>query len=167
MNGPIDLARKWQKADSDLAAAAQVVAGEGPYDTACFHAQQAIEKSLQAVLAYRGEEIPRTHNLAYLASAATNAVDSLKLDPEKLRGITAYAVELRYDPGFWPERETAVEALAIAQTSASSLPPRCRAPEFQRSSARCLQWALALKPGHAEARRTLVLIKPSPDHPAG
>ena len=116
MKGPADLAQGWlQKADSDIAAASQVVAGEGPYDTACFHAQQAIEKSLKAVLAYKGEEIPRTHNLAYLASAVDNSVDSLELDPKKLGGITAYAVELRYDPGFWPERETAVEALEIAR----------------------------------------------------
>ncbi len=59
MKGPADLAWAWlQKADSDIATAFQVVAGDGPYDTACFHAQQAIEKSLKAVLAYYGEDIP-------------------------------------------------------------------------------------------------------------
>ena len=50
MSGPIDLTWGWlRKADSDLATASRVVAGEGPYDTACYHAQQAIEKSLKAL----------------------------------------------------------------------------------------------------------------------
>ena len=38
------LARGWfRKADSDLADARRTTASEGPYDTACFHAQQAVE----------------------------------------------------------------------------------------------------------------------------
>ena len=116
MNGPADLARGWlQKADSDIATATQVVEGEGPYDTACYHTQQAIEKSLKAVLAYAGEEIPRTHNLEYLASTVANVVDSIKLDLDQLADITPYAVELRYDPGFWPDRDRALSALEIAR----------------------------------------------------
>ncbi len=48
MNGPADLARGWlQKADSDLTTAELVLSGDGPYDTACYHAQQAIEKCLK------------------------------------------------------------------------------------------------------------------------
>lgn len=40
-----DFALGWlEKANSDLYAAEQVLAGSGPYDTACFHAQQAVEK---------------------------------------------------------------------------------------------------------------------------
>jgi len=55
MSDPTDLARGWlRKADSDLATASHVVAGDGPYDTACYHAQQAMEKSLKALLAYGG-----------------------------------------------------------------------------------------------------------------
>lgn len=39
------LVRGWfRKADSDLADARRTTASEGPYDTACFHAQQAVEK---------------------------------------------------------------------------------------------------------------------------
>ena len=53
------LARGWfLKADSDLADARPTVASEGPYDTACFHAQQAVEKYLKGFLASRGVEIP-------------------------------------------------------------------------------------------------------------
>jgi HEPN domain-containing protein len=34
--------------------------------TLCFHAQQAVEKSLKAVLVHRGIGFPRTHNLGVL-----------------------------------------------------------------------------------------------------
>jgi len=61
MNNQADLAKGWlRKADSDLATARLVLSGPGPYDTACFHAQQAIEKSLKAVLAYHLKPIART-----------------------------------------------------------------------------------------------------------
>ena len=98
MSGPIDLAWGWlRKADSDLATASRVIAGEGPYDTACYHAQQAIEKSLKALLAYLGSEIPRTHNLEELGEAARRASPSLQIDIDSLAAITPFAVELRYD----------------------------------------------------------------------
>lgn len=46
------LVRGWfLKADSDLADARRTIASEGPYDTACFHAQQAAEKYLKGYLA--------------------------------------------------------------------------------------------------------------------
>jgi len=51
-------ARGWfLKAESDLSAAQQVLAGEGPYDTACFHAQQSIEKLLKGFLAYKNGQL--------------------------------------------------------------------------------------------------------------
>jgi HEPN domain-containing protein len=31
-----------------------MLSGEGPYDIACFHSQQATEKTFKALLAYRG-----------------------------------------------------------------------------------------------------------------
>ena len=47
------LAQGWfRKADSDLADATRTVVSEGPYDTACFHAQQAVEKCLKGYLAF-------------------------------------------------------------------------------------------------------------------
>lgn len=59
MNNEVDLARGWLvKAASDISAARLVVDGDGPYDTACFHAQQAIEKALKGFLALRKQAIP-------------------------------------------------------------------------------------------------------------
>ena len=63
-----DLARGWlRKACSDLAAARRMLSGDGPYDTACFHSQQATEKTFKALLAYRGQPILRAHDLEELA----------------------------------------------------------------------------------------------------
>ena len=116
MNGPADLARGWLlKAQSDLADARRTVESEGPYDTACFHAQQAIEKSFKAVLAYFGDPIPRTHDLQKLAERATGLAPGLRLDEDGLSEITPFAVQLRYDPEFWPDRETASHALDVAE----------------------------------------------------
>ena len=116
MNSPADLARGWlKKADSDLAAAHRVIDGDGPYDTACYHTQQAIEKTLKAVLAYHGHAIPRTHNLEDLGAAVIDVVSSLELDVDELADITPFAVELRYDPDFWPDHQTAAGALAAAR----------------------------------------------------
>ncbi len=59
MPGQADLARGWmQKGDSDRSAADQITQGGGPFDTACFHAQQAAEKYLKAVVALAGAPIP-------------------------------------------------------------------------------------------------------------
>jgi HEPN domain-containing protein len=54
-----DLANGWlEKARSDLYAAERLLDGNGPYDAACFHAQQAIEKAMKALLALSGQPIP-------------------------------------------------------------------------------------------------------------
>ena len=37
------------------------------------------------------------------------------MDVDKLADITPFAVELRYDPDFWPDHPTAAAALATAQ----------------------------------------------------
>ncbi len=131
MSGPADHARGWLlKADSDLATARRTVDGPGPYDTACFHAQQAIEKCLKALLAYGGEPIPRTHDLADLAELAEAAAPGLGLDAEPLAEITPYAVAIRYDVTFWPDRETAAEVVRAAEEIRErvpeALPPEAR-----------------------------------------
>jgi HEPN domain-containing protein len=116
MNGQAELAKGWiSKADSDLATADLLVKAGGPFDTACYHAQQAIEKYLKAIIAFSGAAIPRTHNLEELGDRATEAIPTLALDADELAEITPYAVELRYDPDFWPDLETAREALSAAR----------------------------------------------------
>ncbi|HKI21147.1 MAG TPA: HEPN domain-containing protein, partial [Isosphaeraceae bacterium] len=64
MATPVDLARGWmKKGDSDRLNVNRTTQTTGPYDTACFHAQQAAEKYLKAVLALAGSPILRSHDL--------------------------------------------------------------------------------------------------------
>jgi len=67
MKHEADLAKGWLlKGDSDLASAKLIITSAGPYDTACFHAQQAVEKYLKGALALSGQQVPRTHDLEEL-----------------------------------------------------------------------------------------------------
>jgi HEPN domain-containing protein len=113
MATPSDLARGWmQKGDSDRLNADRTAQSTGPYDTACFHAQQAVEKYLKAVVAQAGSPIPRTHDLEDIYNHCLAIQPALVLDRMELSLLTPYAVQLRYDIDFWPDQATAEEALA-------------------------------------------------------
>ncbi len=118
MNDRRSHARAWLlKAESDLTAAERLVAVEGPFDAVCFHAQQACEKALKAVLAFADVEIPRTHNLEELQVACTRASvgpPPAALATLDLSELTPYAVEARYDAEFWPDARTAQSAADVA-----------------------------------------------------
>ncbi|MEW6275497.1 MAG: HEPN domain-containing protein [Bacillota bacterium] len=111
-----ELAKGWiLKAESDLAAARRTLASEGPFDTACFHCQQAIEKFLKAFLAFQEQQIPRTHDLEELARLCSLLDETLNWDELNLEEVTDYAVAVRYDLEFWPEHDVAQETLKKAE----------------------------------------------------
>jgi HEPN domain-containing protein len=61
-----------------------------------FHAQQAAEKAMKAVLASRGDEFPWTHDLRHLMERL-EAIDVRLPDPlSDVRGLAPWAVEFRY-----------------------------------------------------------------------
>jgi HEPN domain-containing protein len=78
---------------------------DAPIELFGFHAQQAVEKMLKAVLAWQGVDYPFTHDLEHLFELVENQGMSV---PEKflmLRDLMPFAVEFRYD--FYPrEAET-------------------------------------------------------------
>ena len=114
MATPADLARGWlQKGDSDRLNSERTVQTAGPYDTACFHAQQAVEKYLKALLAFAGKPIPRTHDLEDIYNECLVVAPTLALDRMELSALTPYAVQLRYDMAFWPDQSTAQRALTV------------------------------------------------------
>ena len=116
MNNESDLARGWLlKAASDISAARRVVDGDGPYDTACFHAQQAIEKALKGFLALQKQALPRTHDLDELQIACLALAPLPGLAELDLTEATDYGVLVRYDRDFWPEQEAAAHALLLAE----------------------------------------------------
>ena len=111
-----DLAKGWLlKGDSDLANAKRTVCSDGPYDTACFHAQQAAEKYLKAILAFHKVMIPRTHDLEELQLLCVEFVTSADFKQMALEELSDYAVSVRYDFEFWPDIKTAEDAIEIAK----------------------------------------------------
>ena len=118
MNAEMDLARQWlAKAENDLLNADNNLKSEIiPYDTVCFHCQQAAEKLLKAYLVARGVQPLFTHDLLLLLEE----ILPYCTDAERLRGALAllmpYAVGVRYpDESFAPTHEDALEARRAAQ----------------------------------------------------
>lgn len=109
-----DLTLGWlRKAQSDLTAL-EASLHAGALDAACFHAQQAAEKSLKSLLNHAGVEFPFTHNLAKLVGLCAGRDPAFRTLLPVVESLTPYAVELRYDAEFWPSRDTAEEAQRAA-----------------------------------------------------
>jgi len=62
-----------------------------------FHAQQAVEKFLKAVLVARGKVFAPTHDLARLAQAFEATGAALPVAIDALKRLNPYAVAFRYD----------------------------------------------------------------------
>jgi len=86
-----------RRARSDLALACGRLRKSVLAEDLCFHAQQAVEKSLKAVLISKGIDFPRTHNLRILIDALPETVFR---DPilDSSAALTDYVVSTRY-PG--------------------------------------------------------------------
>lgn len=86
----------------------------------CFHAEQAAEKAIKAVLLSRGIEFPLTHDIEELLEIAVNGGVFLPEDVREAGVLTPYAVETRY-PGSWEEitGADADEAISTAQQTLS------------------------------------------------
>ncbi|MFZ4537623.1 HEPN domain-containing protein [Propionivibrio sp.] len=67
------------------------------FSIACFHAQQAVEKALKAVMCLLGLEFRRTHDLEELSGQLGDAGCPPAIALDDLRRLTPYAVEFRYD----------------------------------------------------------------------
>lgn len=82
-------------ARSDLALARTEAGPEVFLSSLCFHAQQAAEKSVKAVLLHRGTPFPRTHSLRRLL-ALLPADCPRPADEAEVASLTEFAVEARY-----------------------------------------------------------------------
>lgn len=98
MKQPESTYRAWlEKAEHDLLNIDNnLAATRVPWDTVCFHAQQAAEKVLKAFLIYHGERPPRTHDLiALLTRCVSFAPEFADLETD-CRNLTYFAVSARY-----------------------------------------------------------------------
>jgi len=83
-------------------------------ETFGFHAQQAAEKLLKAVLAGHGGVYPRTHRLGDLLDLAREHKLPLPEEFETLHGLTPFAVEYRYE-FFGEEVERPLDRKAVLE----------------------------------------------------
>lgn len=125
---PLDLARAFmEKGREDEVLLERIVADDAIADALFgFHAQQAVEKYLKAVLAIDQERPERTHDLGVLAAQCDRAGHLL---PEELDGISdlsRYAVQERYPMALTPPvdrkpvLDLVVKARAWAQAAVDS-----------------------------------------------
>lgn len=86
------------RANSDLALARITKPSDALWEDLCFHAQQAAEKALKAVLVARAIEFPKSHDVRLLADLLRGA--GLAMSPEVLEAatLTPYGTVTRY-PG--------------------------------------------------------------------
>ncbi len=111
--------RAWiGKADNDLKNAELVLAARDencPYDTVCFHCQQAVEKYLKAFLVHHDISFPRSHNLSDLVVKCLQVDNSFLSIQRDAEILTPYAVEMCYpDDSYIPSKEETEEAYEIA-----------------------------------------------------
>jgi HEPN domain-containing protein len=104
-----------RKAGHDLIAARATIATGQALDTVCFHAQQAVEKALKALLALRDVEYPWRHDLGELLGLARANYPGLDLPAEQLLQLSPYAVDARYDEAWSPDAAEARHALDVAE----------------------------------------------------
>ena len=112
-------------AEADLANARSLSAHRdektSPFGAA-FHAQQAVEKALKALLIWNGSEYPPKHDLGLLVGLLPEGASTREL---AIAGLTVYAVEQRYVAGAanpmslserptWDEADDAISSAEIA-----------------------------------------------------
>jgi uncharacterized protein len=119
---PTDLAWElFDKGDSDMISARLILKSEGPYDTVCFHAQQAAEKYLKGFLALHGFEYKKTHELNELVVRCQTVQAFPELVGINFKDFSSYATVARYEGGFWPGRQEAQQAFELASKIKSAI----------------------------------------------
>jgi HEPN domain-containing protein len=98
MNKSPELARLLlhKAADDEFVMRALLEDDDAPEGPIGFHAQQAVEKAVKAVLAHRNITYPRTHDLSYLLRLLDKHGVPQPPEAARLLVLGPYAAELRY-----------------------------------------------------------------------
>jgi HEPN domain-containing protein len=87
-----------RKAEEDAIAVREFAGNDRVADSLIgFHAQQAVEKWLKAVIAAGGSTFERTHDLDRLIEKIQSTGNDLPFDPDDVIALTHYAVPFRHD----------------------------------------------------------------------
>lgn len=108
---------RYAKSDLELA---RIEKPEGVLlENLCFHAQQAAEKTLKAVLIFLEIDFPRTHNIRTLLDLLPEGID-VPQEVEESAILTDYAVESRYPMSGEPvDDEEYQQVIGLAETVVS------------------------------------------------
>jgi len=109
-----EVAKEWlRRARSNLALARQPKPPEAFWEDLCFHAEQAAEKAVKAVLVLHQIDHPRTHELAGLLGVLQQAGHDVPDELWQADRLSDYAVVTRYPGHRYPvdekEHQRAVE----------------------------------------------------------
>lgn len=110
---------------------------EVPDHVAGFLAQQAIEKSLKAVLTARGVPFERSHDIDYLCGLVEDNGLELDEDVKAAVALTPWAVEFRYADPFDPgplDRASALTTAAAVRSWAGQAIDKARSDQRQDST---------------------------------
>lgn len=114
-----DAATLQQLAHDDLVLVRMAVGEPGISERiAGFHAQQAVEKLMKAVLDARAIEYPFTHDLRRLRELLERSGGAPPVDPIAVNELIAYAVEQRYG-GYETEPVDRAQLLALTEQVAA------------------------------------------------
>lgn len=124
-----DFVSQWlAKAEEDLLVARVIVGADLPsYDAAGFHAQQAAEKALKALLVRHQVEFRHTHDIQELLARAEAVAAGISTHLTAAEALTPYAVDARY-PGAPPAlaRDTVSREVEVAAAVLSYVRDRLR-----------------------------------------
>lgn len=113
-----ELVSEWvRRADDDLALADLALDASPPVPWgAAFHAQQAAEKLLKALLTHHRVEFEKVHSIDYLVELGLEVAPELSELRDRATALTDFAVEPRYPlPRHEVTHDEAAEAIAIAR----------------------------------------------------
>jgi HEPN domain-containing protein len=105
------MAKEWLKASSyDLEVIKEILENENLTHMSAFHAQQALEKVLKAVLEFHTQKIPKIHNIKKLLNLTKEYLD-LNVDIDIIIKIDTLYIESRYpgDMGLLPYGQPTVQ----------------------------------------------------------
>ena len=109
---------EWMEYASEDLAAALLLAEDGTcINTACFHCQQAIEKSLKAYLLFMSGHNLDGHNLSWLVRQACKYNSTFGQFISRAAALNSYYIECRYPSDRWetPDPETLAAALSVTR----------------------------------------------------
>lgn len=85
---------------------ANLALGVSLYNQVCFHAHQAAEKTLKALIVYKESDSPKTHRLTELLMLLQDEEPALRALAGEIRSLESYYIPTRYPdalPGTLPE----------------------------------------------------------------